>query len=63
MGDGRHVKFVYEEEIPHNLIIEYFQPGNPVRKVLDIHGRIRKRMLEVRKTMPDGWVPFDRPVM
>jgi hypothetical protein len=52
-----------EEDIPHNLIIEYFQPGNPVRNFLDVHGRIRKRMLEVRKTMPDGRVPFDRPVM
>jgi hypothetical protein len=49
--------------LPANLIAEYFQTGNPVCRFLDIHGRVRKRMLEVRKTMPDGRVPFDRPIM
>ncbi len=36
---------------------------SPARRFLDIHGRIRKLLLEVRKTMPAGRVPFDRPVM
>jgi hypothetical protein len=35
---------------------------SPARRFLDIPGRIRKRLLEERKTMPDGRVPFDRPV-
>ncbi len=34
---------------------------SPARRFLDIPGRIRKRLLEGRKTMPAGWVPIDQP--
>jgi hypothetical protein len=48
---------------PHSPIIEYFQPDNLLRNFLDLHGSIRKRISGVRTSVPDGRVPFDRPVI
>jgi hypothetical protein len=35
---------VYQEELLAS-VTKHFQPGNPVGKILDIYGRIRKRIL------------------
>jgi hypothetical protein len=61
VGDGRHLKFVQEEELPAS-VIKYFQPGNLVRKILDIYGRVRFRMHEAR-TYGEDEVPFEVPIL
>jgi hypothetical protein len=62
VGNGRHLKFVYEEELPASLIAEYFQPGHLVRKKLDIYGRVRFRMHEAQ-IHGDDEVPFEVPIL
>lgn len=60
--DGRHLKFVYEEELPASLIAQYFQPGYLVRKILDIYGRVRFRIRETHIHRDDE-VPFEVPIL
>ena len=60
-SDGKHLEFVYREE-PKELLEQYFEPGNTVRKVLNIHGRVRHRMHEAQ-IHGDDLVPFEVPML
>jgi hypothetical protein len=39
---------LYEEELPASLITEYFQTGNPMRRAVGIHGRVRHQIPEAQ---------------
>jgi hypothetical protein len=53
---------LYEQELPASLIAQYFQPGNLVRKILDIYGRVRLRIRETHIHRDDE-VPFEVPIL
>ena len=60
--DDFHVHFVYPYK-PVALVDEYFRPGNVVRKVLDLHGRICKyHIKEFGKDSVSNEMPFEKPL-
>lgn len=44
------------------MITEYFQTGIPMRKILDIHGRVHHQMHEAQLHR-DDLVPFEVPML
>jgi hypothetical protein len=61
-SDGtRHMDFEYEGPEPRDLIDQYFQRGNTVRKVLDIYGRVRKMVMSASQHGGQE-VPFEKPL-
>jgi hypothetical protein len=60
-GDGRHLSWEYEGERPQDLIDRFFAPGNQVRKVLDIRGRLLKRSRSAGALAGDR-LPFEPPL-